>query len=314
VAEGKIKVGVVGVGYLGRIHAQKYASLPEAQLVGVVDIDQRCCQEVASHTRCQPLYDHRDLVGQVEAVSIAVPTRSHYQIAKDFFLAGVDVLLEKPITATIQEAEELNALARERGLIFQVGHLERFNGALTAMNGVLKSPLLIESYRLSPFSGRGIDVDVILDLMIHDIDIILSIVGAEVERVEAVGMPFCSSQIDIAHAHIIFKNGCVAHISASRIAQERVRKMVILQKDSCLSVDYLRQSLVITRRGEEGEEGMRVDEVARENDPLEIQLKAFLQSVRTRTPPVVTGEDGQRALELALQIADVIERTMKGRG
>lgn len=312
----KIKVGVVGVGYLGKIHAQKYARIPEAELVGVVDIDKACCQEVAAHTNCRPFYHYRELMGHVEAVSIAVPTLSHYEIAKDFILAGVDVLLEKPITATVQEAQELNALARERGAIFQIGHLERFNGAIASMNGVVTSPLLIESCRLSPFSGRGTDVDVILDLMIHDIDIILSIVRSEVERVEAVGMPFYSSLIDVAHARILFKGGCVAHISASRIAQEKVRKMVILQKDSYLSVDYIKQSLVITQRGKEGREGMQVqvDEIVRENDSLETQLKAFLQSIRERTPPVVSGEDGQRALEVALQIADIINKDRKGRG
>lgn len=308
-----IKVAVVGVGYLGKIHAEKYAHIPEAELVGVVDIDKARCQEVAAQVGCRPFYHPRDLVGQVEAVSIAVPTVSHYPITKDFFLAGVDVLLEKPITATVQEAQELNTLARERGVVFQIGHLERFNGALAAMNGVVKNPLFIESYRLSPFLGRGTDVDVILDLMIHDIDIILSILGSDIENVEAVGLPLCSPHIDVAHAHIRFKNGCAAHISASRIAQEKVRKMVILQKDSHLSVDYLKQSLMITRRGEHGREEMRVDEVVKETDPLETQLKSFVQSVRKRTRPVVSGEDGQRALEVALQIVAVIEQAMKGR-
>jgi predicted dehydrogenase len=310
----KIKVGVVGVGYLGKIHAEKYAHIPGAELVGVVDIDKGRCQEVAALTYCQPFYHHLDLLDQVEAVSIAVPTLSHYSISKDFFLAGVDVLLEKPITATVSEAQELNALAQERGIIFQVGHLERFNGALSAVNGVLKTPLFIESYRLSPFSGRGTDVDVILDLMIHDIDIILSILKSEIEGIEAVGVPLCSSQIDVAHARIRFKDGCVAHISASRIAQERLRKMVILQKDSHLTIDYMKQSLVATRRDEGGVEGIQVEEVVRGNDPLETQLHAFLQSVRERTPPLVSGEDGQRALEVALQIADVIDKAMKRRG
>ena len=310
---GKIKVGVVGVGYLGKIHAEKYAHIPEAELIGVVDIDKRHCEEVATLTNCQPFYHHGDLLDQVEAVSIAVPTLSHYQIAKDFFLAGVDVLLEKPITATVAEAQELNDLAKERDAIFQVGHLERFNGALAAINGVLKTPLFIESYRLSPFSGRGTDVDVVLDLMIHDIDIILSILGAEIEEVEAVGMPLCSSQIDVAHARLRFKNECVAHLSASRIANERVRKMVILQKDSHLAIDYMKQSLMITRRGEKGKEGIQAEEVVRESEPLETQLKSFLQSVRERTPPVVSGGDGQRALEVALQVVDVIDRAVKGR-
>jgi len=309
----RIKVGVVGVGYLGKIHAEKYAHIPDAELVGVVDIDKARCREVAAEVNCRPFYHHRDLLGQVEAVSIAVPTISHYSITKDYFAAGVDVLLEKPITATVQEAHELNTLAKEKNVIFQIGHLERFNGALAAMNGLLTNPLFIESYRLAPFSGRGADVDVILDLMIHDIDIILSILGPDIEDVEAVGTPLCSPYIDVAHARIRFKDGCVAHISASRIAQEKVRKMVILQKDSHLSVDYLKQSLRITRRGEQKNEGMQVDEVVRETDPLGTQVKAFIQSVRKRTPPVVSGEDGQRALEVALQIVTVIGKTMKGR-
>jgi len=313
VGAGKIKVGVVGVGYLGKIHAEKYAHIPEAELIGVVDIDRGRCEEIAAHTNCKPFYHHRDLLDQVEAVSIAVPTLSHYHIAKDFFLSGVDVLLEKPVTATVQEAQELNALAKEQGAIFQVGHLERFNGALAAMNGMLQKPLFIESYRLAPFSGRGTDVDVVLDLMIHDIDIILSILRAEIEEVEAVGMSFYSSHIDVAHARLRFKDGCVAHISASRISPERVRKMIILQQDSHLSIDYLKQSLMITRKDEEGREGIRVEEVVRENEPLERQLQAFLKSVRERTPPVVSGEDGQRALEVALQVVDVIDRAVKGR-
>jgi predicted dehydrogenase len=308
VSADKIKVGVVGVGYLGRIHAEKYARIPEAELIGVVDIDEGRCQDMAAQTNCRSFYHHQDLVGCVEAVSVAVPTLFHYDITKDFLRAGVDVLLEKPITATVAEAQELNALAKERGVILQIGHLERFNGALAAMNGVLRDPLLIEAYRLSPFSGRGIDVDVILDLMIHDIDIILSICGSEIERVEAVGMPICSPHIDVAHACLIFKNGCVAHISASRIAQEKMRKMVILQKDSYLSVDYMKQSLTITQRGKEG---IDVYEAVHKNDPLEKQLQAFLRSVRERTPALVTGEDGQRALEVAIRIADVIKRALK---
>jgi len=309
----KVKVGVIGVGYLGKIHAEKYAHIPEAELVGVVDVDKARCREVAAQVKCQGFYHHRDLLGEVEAVSIAVPTVSHYPVTKDSLLAGVDVLLEKPITTRVQEAQELNTLAKEKNAVFQIGHLERFNGALGAMNGVLTSPLLIESYRLAPFSGRGADVDVILDLMIHDIDIILNILGPDIEDVEAVGTPLCSPYIDVAHARIRFKGGCVAHISASRIAQEKVRKMIILQNDSHLSVDYLKQSLMITRRGEHQTEGMQVDEVVRKIDPLETQLKSFVQSVRERTLPLVSGEDGQRALEVALHIVAVIEKAMKAR-
>jgi predicted dehydrogenase len=307
----RIKVGVVGVGYLGRIHAEKYIRIPEAEVIGVVDIDEARCQEVAAYTNCHPFYHHLDLLNQVDAVSIAVPTRFHYQVAKDFLMEGVDVLLEKPIASSVQEARELNALAQERGVVFQIGHLERFNGAIASMNGILKNPLLIESYRLSPFTGRGVDVDVILDLMIHDIDIVLSIVCSEVVGVEAVGMPFMSSQIDIACARIAFKDGCVAHLSASRIAQERLRKMVILQRDAHLAVDYMKQSLLVTwKKGDGMRRGMG-KEVVRENDPLEMELRAFLESVRGRTTPVVTGADGQRALEVALQIVDAINTAIK---
>lgn len=309
----RIKVGVVGVGYLGKIHAEKYTRMPEAQLVGVVDIDEARCREVAACTSCRSFYHHVDLLDQVEAVSIAVPTLCHYQITEDFFLKGIDVLLEKPIAATVQEARDLNALARESGVVFQIGHLERFNGALAAMDGILKSPLAIEAYRLSPFTGRGTDVDVILDLMIHDIDIILSIVGSEIEAVDAIGTPSFSSQIDVASARIAFKDGCVAHISASRVAQERLRKMVILQEDAHLAVDYLKQSVLVTRREAEGMGGRMAEEVVRPNDPLEMELRAFLHSVRDRSTPVVSGEDGQRALEVALQIVDVIDKSMKKR-
>jgi predicted dehydrogenase len=307
----RIKVGVIGVGYLGRIHAEKYTRIPEAEVVGVVDIDEVRCREVAACTNCRPFYHHLDFLDQVDAVSIAVPTRFHYQVAKDFLMGGVDVLLEKPIAASVREARELNALAQERGLVLQIGHLERFNGAVAAMNGILKNPLLIESYRLSPFTGRGLDVDVILDLMIHDIDIILNIVCSEVVGVEAIGMPFLSSQIDVASARIAFRDGCVAHLSASRIAQERLRKMVILQRDAHLAVDYMKQSLLVTWRREDGMRGAMGEEVVRENDPLEMELRAFLKSVRGRTTPVVTGEDGQRALEVALQIVDVINTSLK---
>ena len=306
--ENRIKVGVVGVGYLGRIHAQKYAHIPEAHLVGVVDLDEGSCREVAANTDCRPFADYRDLVGQVQAVSIAVPTLAHYQIAKAFLQAGIDVLVEKPITATVREASELNALARAEGAIFQVGHLERFNGALQAVQGVLEDPLLLESFRLAPFSGRGADVDVILDLMIHDLDIILSLLDDEVVRVEAVGIPVCTPHIDIAHARLVFKRGCAVNITASRVAQERVRKMTILQKKSYLAVDYLKQSLTITRGKDLGDERMQVDEIVNVGDSLEQQLTAFLRSVRERTNPVVSGEDGQRALELAFQIADVIKK------
>ena len=305
-------MGVVGVGYLGRIHAEKYARIPEAELVGLVDIDEGRCREVADCIGCQPFFTHRDLVDRVEAVSIAVPTVYHYQIARDFLRGGVDVLLEKPIASSVSEARELNALAHEREVIFQIGHLERFNGAWQAMDGVLQDPFFIEAYRVSPFTGRGIDVDVVLDLMIHDIDIVLSIVDSDVEKIEATGKTFYSEFVDVASARIWFQNGCVAQMSASRVAQEKMRRMTILQRDAHLAVDYLQQSLLITRKGPGGE--ISVSEVVQKNDPLELQLKSFLQSVRNRRTPVVSGEDGQRALEVCLLISGSVKNGVQRLG
>ena len=303
----KIKIGVVGVGYFGLFHAEKYAKIEETELVGVVDIDASRAREIAKRYRAQPFEHHTDLFNKVQAVSIAAPTPFHYSITKDFFLRGIDVLLEKPISNTLEEAEELTGLAESRGLIFQIGHLERFNGALSGIEGRVHHPRFIESHRLGPFSGRGSEVDVVLDLMIHDLDILLTLVKSRVKSVQAVGIPILTPYPDIANARIEFENGCIASLTASRVSKEKVRKTRIFRPEEILSVDYLSQKLSLSRKQGPLKEG-EVPEMVMEEIPVdkidlvEAEIRSFLQSVRNRKPARVSGLDGKRALELALQI------------
>ena len=308
----KIKVGVVGVGYFGQFHAEKYAKLEGVELVGVVDINTSRAREIAKRYRTQPFDHHAHLLNKVQAVSIAAPTSFHYSMTKDFFLQGIDVLLEKPISNTLEEADELIRLAASQGLIFQVGHLERFNGALSDLMGRVQHPRFIESHRLGPFSGRGADVDVVLDLMIHDIDFILSQVKSKVKAFQAVGIPILTHTSDIANARIEFENGCTASLTASRVSNEKIRKTRIVQRDGILSIDYLSQKLYLSKRGIPLEEG-EIPEMVTEEIPvqkidlLEAEIRSFLQSVRDRKRARVSGLDGKRALALALQIIQKID-------
>jgi predicted dehydrogenase len=314
----KLKVGVVGVGYFGQFHAEKYAKIIEAELVGVVDVDTSRAREVAKRYRTQPFEHHTDLFKKVQAVSIAVPTPFHYSLTKDFFLQGIDVLLEKPISNTLEEADELIGLAESRDLIFQLGHLERFNGALSCLEGRVRHPWFIESRRLGPFSGRGAEVDVVLDLMVHDIDIILSLVSSKVKQLQAVGVPILTQYPDIANARIEFENGCVASLTASRVSREKIRKTRIFQPDGILSIDYLSQKLFFSKKGvppgEEKMPGMVTEEIpVQKIDLLVAEIRSFLESVRNRNNARVSGLDGKRALELALQIIQKIEDLGKKR-
>ena len=308
----KIKVGVVGVGYFGQFHAEKYAKLEGVELVGVVDINTSRARDIAKRYRTQPFDHHAHLLNKVQAVSIAAPTSFHYSMTKDFFLQGIDVLLEKPISNTLEEADELIRLAASQGLIFQVGHLERFNGALSDLMGRVQHPRFIESHRLGPFSGRGADVDVVLDLMIHDIDFILSQVKSKVKAFQAVGIPILTHTSDIANACIEFENGCTASLTASRVSNEKIRKTRIVQRDGILSIDYLSQKLTLSKRGIPLEEG-EIPEMVTEEIPvqkidlLEAEIRSFLQSVRDRKRARVSGLDGKRALALALQIIQKID-------
>jgi len=314
----KIRVGVVGVGYLGQFHAEKYANMEGVELAGVVDIDAPRAKEIAKRCRVQSFFHHSHLFGKVQAVSIAVPTLLHYPITKDFFLQGIDVLLEKPISQTLEEADELIGLAESKGLIFQVGHLERFNGALSALQGMVQSPLYIESHRLSPFPGRGTDVNVVLDLMIHDIDILLSLVNSKVKEIDAVGIPILTPHSDIANARIEFENGCRANVTASRVSKEKIRRTRIFLPNGTLSIDYLIQKVSLTKRVDDPIKH-KIPEIVTEEipvtkvDSLEAEIHSFLQSVRDRKRVRVSGWDGKRALEVALQIIQKIDRLNKER-
>lgn len=302
-----LRTAVIGTGYLGRFHAEKYAALPDSTLVAVVDQDRNRAGEIAGRLGCEALTDYRDLYGKVDAVSIVVPTRLHHRVALDLLNQGIHVLVEKPVTVTEAEARELVDQARARDLKLQVGHLERFNPAVEAVSEMVTEPLFIESQRLAPFNPRGADVSVVLDLMIHDIDIILDLVGREVTRIDANGVPVISRDIDIANARIQFDNGCVANVTASRVSLKSERKMRLFQANAYLSLDFQHRVLEIRRRGD-GELHPGIPNIESEKhafdagDALMSEIAAFLHSIRSGTRPVVSGEDGLRALSTAIEI------------
>lgn len=305
--QAKIPVGVVGVGYAGRYHAEKYAASKKAELVAVVDIDEGRAAQVGKELGIPSLTNYRDLFGRVQCVSIAVPTRMHYEVSRDFLQAGIDVLVEKPMTASLEEGRGLVDLAKEKGLVLQVGHLERFNPAIRQLEGVIQDPKFVECHRLAPFVERGTDVDVVFDLMIHDIDVIASLVRSEVQRVEAVGVPVLTEKPDIANARITFSNGCIANITSSRVSMKRERKIRFFQPDAYISIDYDQKRAQIYRKPEKGAgwldiRGETVE--IREGDALADEIDSFLDSVRTRGLPLVSGEEGLRALEIASMISE----------
>lgn len=305
--QAKIPVGVVGVGYAGRYHAEKYAASKKAELVAVVDIDEGRAAQVGKELGIPSLTNYRDLFGRVQCVSIAVPTRMHYEVSRDFLQAGIDVLVEKPMTASLEEGRGLVDLAKEKGLVLQVGHLERFNPAIRQLEGVIQDPKFVECHRLAPFVERGTDVDVVFDLMIHDIDVIASLVRSEVQRVEAVGVPVLTEKPDIANARITFSNGCIANITSSRVSMKRERKIRFFQPDAYISIDYDQKRAQIYRKPEKGAGwlAIRGETVEiREGDALADEIDSFLDSVRTRGLPLVSGEEGLRALEIASMISE----------
>ena len=304
----KLRAAVIGVGYLGRFHAQKFQANPDVDLLGVVDSDYARAAEIAKEVGAQAYTDYREVLSLVDLVSIVVPTQYHYAVAKDCFNAGCHVLLEKPVTQTVDEADELIHLAESRKLVFQVGHLERFNPAVMALKGVLKNPQFIESHRLAPFKPRGTDVNVVLDLMIHDIDILLSMVPHPMKMINSVGVPVLSEEVDIANARLQFENGCVANVTASRASRETMRKMRIFQQDAYISIDFQSREIAIYKKKKgltliPGLPNVGVEKRSfNQGDPLKDEIDAFIAAVRDGTPPVVTGGDGKRALEVAMKI------------
>ena len=307
-----VRTAVIGVGYLGRFHALKYAALPGAALLAVVDPDREARDRVAAETGCRAVADYRDILGEVDAVSIATPTPLHSQIAGECLERGVHVLVEKPVTETPVQARQLIAAAARRGLVLQVGHLERFNAAILALAGTLGVPRFIESHRLAPFRERGTDVNVVLDLMIHDIDLIQSLVRSPITSIDAVGTSVFSSGLDIANARIRYANGCVANTTASRVSMKTERKLRLFQDDAYVSIDLQQKVLTIVRKPP-ADAGATLGQVSIEErtydqgDALRLEIEAFLRSIIEGGAPVVTGEAGLQALETALRITALVQ-------
>lgn len=303
------RVAVIGVGHLGRHHARILSTLPGVELSAVVDTNRARAEEIAaaSHTRAHT--DYRDVLGRVDAVTLAVPTELHHDIALPFLEAGVAVLVEKPMARSIDEADDLIAAAARTGALLAVGHTERFNPAVVAARVLLTDPRFIEVHRLGTFPERSLDIDVVFDLMIHDLDVVLSLVGSEVESIEAVGVPVLTGRVDIANARLRFANGCIANLTASRISRDRVRKIRFFQPRAYLSIDYAAQKLEVWRlvTGNGPAPAIEGGEIPVENqEPLKRELEDFVDAVVTRRRPLVPGEEGRRALALATQIASAM--------
>jgi predicted dehydrogenase len=309
-----LRTAVVGVGYLGRFHAQKYAQLEGSRLVAVADANAESAARVAEELKVEAVTDYRQLFDRVDAISIAVPTPLHHAIACEALERGIHVLVEKPIATTIAEARQMVDTARRRGCILQVGHLERFNPAIVAAVQRMTAPRFVESHRLAPFKQRGTDVSVVLDLMIHDIDLIQELVGEPIESIDAVGAQVFSGEIDIVNARIRFRGGCVANTTASRVSMKQERKIRIFQDDAYMSIDMQQKILTVIRKKDaapvESPAQVSIEEESfDQGDALRDEIAAFLKAVRTRTEPVVTGEDGLRALETATKITELVHKS-----
>lgn len=307
----KVKAAVIGTGYLGRQHVRVLSQLADVELVGVVDKNLETARAVAAEFSTRAYDSHRALSDQVSAVTLATPTREHASIGVDLLASGVDVLVEKPIASSLAEADALIEAASRRRRILQVGHLERFNPAVLEARKLLTTPLFFEVHRLGVFTARSLDIDVVSDLMIHDLDLVLDFVASPVERVSAVGLPILTDKVDIANARIEFANGCVANVTASRVSTEKVRKLRFFQKNQYVSLDFSRQDVVVlsVENRPAGEPPLilpRRIETAR-TEPLKAELESFLESVRTRRPPAVSAESSRAALALAHRVAMEIE-------
>ena len=308
----KPRVAVIGAGYLGQYHAEKYAAMDAVDLVGVVDIDEERAAEIAHRNNTKAFTDFRSLFGQVDAVSIVTPTPLHFEIGRAMLNAGIHVLIEKPITTSLEEARALIDLAESKHLVLQVGHLERFNPAVVAVQDRINKPMFIEAHRLSVYKGRSTDVSVVLDLMIHDIDIILNFVGSEVESIHASGAAVVSDHCDIANARIAFKTGCVANITASRISTKSQRKIRLFQKNGYIAVDFAKREIMHIEQTNIPNDalipGMEVHQSCfPEGDALEAELRSFAAAVTDCHAPVVTGRMGYQALAVALDVMDQID-------
>jgi len=314
----KLRFGVVGVGYIGQLHAEKYAAMKDVTLAGLADIDFKKAKEVAHKYNTKAYSSHFELLKNVDGISLAVPTAFHFQIARDILNHGKHLLIEKPITLLLSDADILIELANDKKIVFQVGHIERFNPAIVKMRPFVFDPVYIESQRLSSFTKRGTDVNVVLDLMIHDLDILLSMVNSDIKEIDAFGAPVMSDGIDLAHVKVSFSNGTIAHLSVNRHSHESVRAIRILQPDSYISVDYSKRKFGITKLKRSGENfdhfspDSYEETTFQDSDPLLEQIGSFIGCIKNGTKPKVSGIDGRNALSLALTIVDQIKRKTSG--
>ncbi len=302
----KIKIAVIGVGHLGQYHTKVYKSFKSLELIGVCDINVKRSDEIAAIYKTNAYYDYKSLLGKIDAASIAVPTKEHYKIAKALIQAKIHILIEKPITENLKQAVELIHLAKKHRVLMQVGHIERFNSAVRALKKIIYRPQFIECHRLGSFQPRGIDVGVVLDLMIHDIDIILHLVKSDIKKCEAVGVKVLSNHEDIANVRLVFKSGTVCNITASRISQERVRKIRIFQKDAYISLDYVNQEANIYQKKKKSIHKQSIN--IEKQDSLNEELKSFITCVRSSKRPLVSGEEATAALKVALDIVKKIHK------
>lgn len=306
----KTRIAVIGVGVWGRNHALSYTRMPNVDLVAVVDADPAAAQRVAAECGCAAFRHHREILDRVDAADVAVPTIFHREVAVDLLEHGLPVFVEKPLAANCEDGEAILAAAEARGLLVQVGHIERFNPGIMALAERIRAPRFIECHRIGTFTGRATDVDVVSDLMIHDIDIVLSLVDAELRTVAAAGAAVLTNHVDIANARLEFENGAVANITASRVSDKRLRRMRVFGKDQYLALDFIDQQLeTITAQHEPGADWPTLsrEQVALQPRPsLDVELAAFIESVRTGKPPLVSGRVGLKALEVALKVKDCI--------
>ncbi len=307
-----LRVGVVGVGYLGRFHARIYSEMSGVDLVGVVDTDARTAKTIAHEYGCDAFADHKELFGKVDAVSIVVPTSVHKDVAIPFLERGVHMLLEKPVASNIRDAETIVSAAEAAGVVLQIGHLERFNAGIMELAARVENPMFIEAHRLGPFVARATDVDVVTDLMIHDIDIVLSLVNSEIHDIAAIGLPVLTKHVDIANARIEFKNGAVANVTASRVSNKKFRRIRIFGQESYHALNFVDQQIEVVRAGECAPD-QQYPEIITENvevdprQPLDAELEHFVNTVHERGTPLVSGRDGLEALRVATLVKEKIE-------
>ncbi len=296
----KLKVAIIGTGALGSIHAKIYTSLKNVELVGICDTDTKRLAQVSKELNVEGFKDYSELIGKIDAASIAVPTKAHYSVSKELLNAGVHLLIEKPITQTVREADELLNIAKRKRLTLAVGHVERFNAAIEAILKIKGDIKFVECHRLGPFSPRVKDVGVVLDLMIHDIDILLWLIKSPIKRIDAVGVNVLTDHEDIANARIVFENGAVCNITASRITANAVRKIRMFQTNAYISLDYIKQDAIIYKR-KFGKIIPRQIDIKKEK-PLQKEIASFLECVRSGEKPLASGEEGRQALSVALEI------------